>query len=79
MEVTARVTQEPNCVEAKITASGSVVVTVEREYSVEVVGETKLCVLVTDALDDEAKDDSYTDDYEELDDFADLDPDTFLD
>ncbi len=65
--------------EAKITASGSVVVTVEREYSVEVVGETKLCVLVTDALDDEAKDDSYTDDYEELDDFADLDPDTFLD
>jgi spore coat protein E len=79
MEVTARVVQEPNCVEAKVLPSGSIVVTVEREYSVEVVGETKLTVVVTDALDDEPKDDSYTDDYEELDDFADLDPDTFLD
>jgi spore coat protein E len=79
VEVTARVTQEPNCVEAKIRPGGGIVVTVEREYTVEIVGETKLCVWVCDICDDGEKDDVFTDDFEELDDFADLDPDSFLD
>ncbi|MCE3023204.1 hypothetical protein LWS74_13320 [Staphylococcus pasteuri] len=45
----------------------------------EIVGETKLCVWVCDICDDGEKDDVFTDDFEELDDFADLDPDSFLD
>jgi spore coat protein E len=79
VEVTARVTQEPNCVEAKVNPGGGIVVTVEREYAVEIIGETKLCVFVCDSCDDGEKDDLFTDEFEELDDFTDLDPDTFLD
>ncbi|QYY43974.1 Outer spore coat protein E (CotE) [Aneurinibacillus thermoaerophilus] len=79
VEVTARVTQEPNCVEAKVKPGGGIVVTVEREYAVEVIGETKLCVFVCDLCDDDDKDDIFIDEFEELDDFTDLDPDTFLD
>ncbi|BAU28798.1 outer spore coat protein E (CotE) [Aneurinibacillus soli] len=79
IEVTARVTQEPNCVEARVSSNGVIVVTVEREYAVEIVGETKLCIVICDSCGDEEKDEMYTDEFEELDDFADLDPDTFLD
>jgi spore coat protein E len=45
-EVSAESTQEPNCVEAAVTSDGSVLVRVEREYQVEMIAETKVCVVV---------------------------------
>ncbi|WP_027417860.1 outer spore coat protein CotE [Aneurinibacillus terranovensis] len=80
VEVTARVTQDPHCVEAKLTG-GKIVVTVEREYSVEVVGETKLCVVICDSCDDDYKEELYADTFDDLDEFTDLDlePDKFID
>lgn len=45
-EVMAEATQEPNCVEAGVTSDGAVLVRVEREYRVEMVAETKVCVVV---------------------------------
>lgn len=46
-EVIAESTQVPNCVEACITSSGrSVLLRVEREFEVEMIAETKVCVLV---------------------------------
>ncbi|SEB60021.1 outer spore coat protein CotE [Paenibacillus sp. GP183] len=52
-EVSAVATQEPNCVEASISSSGdSVVIRVEREYQVEMIAETKVCVKVCDHCDD---------------------------
>lgn len=77
VEVTATVTQEPNCIEAQVTGSGKIVVTVEREYTVEVLGETKLCVVVTDGCDYDYKYDSYVD-FDELTDFEDLNPGTMI-
>lgn len=46
---TARPLQEPNCLEAKISSSGNKVIAhVEREFLVEVIGETKVRVRVDD-------------------------------
>ena len=46
-EVVARVLQQPNCCEAVISPSGrKIIVHVEREFLVEVIGETKVCVAV---------------------------------
>lgn len=46
-EVDAEATQEPNCVEASVSSSGtSVIIRVEREFAVEMIAETKVCVLV---------------------------------
>ncbi|WP_195570783.1 outer spore coat protein CotE [Paenibacillus sp. 1001270B_150601_E10] len=46
-EVSAEATQEPNCVEASVTSSGtSVAIRVEREFAVEMIAETKVCVRV---------------------------------
>jgi spore coat protein E len=46
-EIIARVIQHPNCLEAVISPNGNkIVVQVEREFVVEVVGETKVCVMV---------------------------------
>ncbi|MDF2606490.1 MAG: cotE, partial [Bacillales bacterium] len=71
-EVIARVIQQPNCLEATISPSGKVVVQVEREFVVEVIGETKICVQVChDACNEEI--DCDIDD----DEFDDLDPDFF--
>lgn len=47
VEVIARATQQPNTLEATISPNGSsVVVQVEREFMVEVIGETKIHVAV---------------------------------
>ena len=47
IEVCARVLQQPNCCEAVISPNGNkIIVHVEREFLVEVIGETKVCVLV---------------------------------
>ncbi|WP_318504328.1 outer spore coat protein CotE [Bacillus sp. T3] len=72
-EVIARVLQQPNCCEAVISQSGSkIVVHVEREFLVEVIGETKVCVAVSPGKCGNHEDDWGTD----LDDeFKDLNPD----
>lgn len=45
-EVSAEATQEPNCVEANVSSGGGVTIRVEREYQVEMIAETKVCVVV---------------------------------
>lgn len=79
-EVSAAATQEPNCVEASINSRGDgVVIRVEREYKVEMIAETKVCVVVCpngcDDLDDKGIDFEDAEDG----DFEDLDPDLFDD
>ncbi|SMO56040.1 outer spore coat protein CotE [Melghirimyces algeriensis] len=80
-QVTAIATQPPNCVEATIAADGSCLVRVERELYVEMVGETKVCVMVCpgdcDDWDDKVLEG--TDTEETVDDFEDLDPDLVID
>ncbi|GIP37342.1 spore coat protein E [Paenibacillus sp. J31TS4] len=72
-EVSATSTQEPNCVEAGISADGrSVVLRVEREYAVEMTAETKVCVAVNPDGISDFNDKSYDldagdGDYEDLD------------
>ena len=77
-EVYAESTQEPNCVEATVSANGEdVVIRVEREYRVEMVAETKVCVKVCDHcddLDDKDIDFGFDDETLETDNFEDLDP-----
>ncbi|MFE5317316.1 outer spore coat protein CotE [Paenibacillus sp. NPDC056579] len=75
-EVTAFATQEPNCVEASISSRGdSVVIRVEREFKVEMIAETKVCVVVCangcGDFDDKQVDLASVDDG----DYEDLDPD----
>lgn len=74
-EVSAEATQEPNCVEASVSANGqSVKIRVEREFEAEMIAETKVCVMVCDGgcddFDDKSIDfgDSISDDFEDLDD-----------
>ncbi|MFD0587022.1 outer spore coat protein CotE [Paenibacillus sp. GCM10027627] len=76
-EVAAEVLQEPNAIEANISTNGaSVIVRVEREFAVEMVAETKVCVAVLPGgcndLDDKDLDFSLGDDDG---DYEDLDPD----
>ncbi|WP_028546691.1 outer spore coat protein CotE [Paenibacillus taiwanensis] len=74
-EVSAESTQEPNCVEATVSASGtSVAIRVEREFAVEMVAETKVCVRVSPngCLDLDDKTFDFGGDTSE---FDDLDPD----
>jgi spore coat protein E len=73
-EVYAEATQEPNCVEASVTSSGnSVAIRVEREFQVEMIAETKVCVAVCrGGCDDGDKEFDFLDgvdggDYEDLD------------
>lgn len=51
--IIAKVVQQPNCCEAVISPGGNkIVVHVEREFAVEVIGETKVCVrIVHDGCD----------------------------
>ncbi|MBA4602358.1 outer spore coat protein CotE [Thermoactinomyces mirandus] len=85
--VSAAVTQAPNCVEASIAShSDEVVVRVEKEFVVEMVGETKICVPVYPLEYAEADDKELVGSYgemqnEDLDEasFDDLDPDLIID
>lgn len=75
-EVSAVATQEPNCVEASISSLGdTVLIRVEREFKVEMIAETKVCVVVCpngcDDFDDKQVDFDSADDG----DYEDLDPD----
>jgi spore coat protein E len=56
--VEVRVVQPPNCLDATITGNGSeILVRVEKELGVEVIGKTKLCVVTCELA--EKKDDEY--------------------
>ncbi|WP_373231545.1 outer spore coat protein CotE [Cohnella sp.] len=78
-EVAADATQEPNCVEATISANGSsVLIRVEREFAVEMVAETKVYVVVDpNGSDDDGKDVDFG--LEDDGDFEDLDSDLLED
>ncbi len=74
-EVVAESTQAPHCVEANIAMNGKhVVVRVEREFEVQMIAETKVCILVCQGNCNEEDDkyvnydDNHASDYEELDD-----------
>lgn len=75
-EVSAVATQEPNCLEANVTSGGAVIVRVEREYLVEMIAETKVCVVVCPGgcEEDGAKDFDFSLNVD-ADEFEDLDPD----
>lgn len=77
-EVLCQCTQQPSTVEATVSKSGDkVIVKVEKEFAVEVIGETKLNVVVTENVDEEKDFD-----FEAFDDtveFDDLDPDDLVD
>ncbi|MCF6093134.1 outer spore coat protein CotE [Microaerobacter geothermalis] len=80
VEVNASATQAPNCVEASISSNGSALVKVEREFLVEVIGETKVCVVVSPhgCSDDDKEFDLSNDDFE-TGDYTELDPDVIID
>jgi spore coat protein E len=64
-EVHLRVLQSPNCLDATITGNGSeILVRVEKELGVEVLGRTKLCVVTFDLAD--KKVDDYGEEDEDL-------------
>ncbi|MFD1707671.1 outer spore coat protein CotE [Siminovitchia sediminis] len=70
--VTARALQQPNCVEAEVSKKGNkIVVKVEREFLVEVIGETKVCVAIyhdkCSCDDDEWEDELDDKEFEEID------------
>ncbi|MDQ0270138.1 outer spore coat protein CotE [Cytobacillus purgationiresistens] len=74
IEVIARVLQQPNCCEATISKNGNkIIVNVEREFLVEVIGETKICVAVHDPCDCE-DDEEWSLDVDD-EEFEDLNPD----
>ncbi|MNW24176.1 Spore coat protein E [compost metagenome] len=69
VEVSADATQEPSCVEATVSSAGnSVVIRVEREFTVELIAETKVVVRVYDTADEEDKDYEFLSDEGELED-----------
>ncbi|MBE3596167.1 MAG: outer spore coat protein CotE [Hydrogenibacillus sp.] len=55
-EVRTRATEAPNAIEAKVQGGGARVV-VEKAFSTEIIGETKLCVYVAPKCDDDDFDD----------------------
>jgi spore coat protein E len=74
-DVIARVLQQPNCIEAVISNNGdSIVVHVEREFIVEVIGETKVCVMVYPEKREQDNDDDWVLGVED-EDFDDINPD----
>ena len=81
VEVSALATQPPNCIEATIAENANIVlVRVEREMSVEVIGETKLTVAVMESDSFDEKDFVMEDlAAQEAGDFEELDPDLVID
>lgn len=81
VEVSALAAQPPNCIEATISENSNlVIVRVEREFLVEVLGETKLTVAVseTDLFNDKDLElEEFSD--QEAGDYEDLDPELVID
>ncbi|MFB6466722.1 outer spore coat protein CotE [Cytobacillus sp. Hz8] len=77
-EVVARVLQQPNCVEAVISPNGNkIIIHVEREFLVEVIGETKVCVKIYPG-ECEDNDEDWGFDQVEDEEFEELSPDFLL-
>src|SRR5690625_631688 len=74
-EVIAKVVQQPNCLECKIVKKGhKIEVEIEREFLVQVIGETKIWVKVDPAGHHHDHDDDW--DFEVTEDeLSDVDPD----
>lgn len=71
-EVIAQVLQQPNCTDASISPNGNkIIVNAEREMQVEIIGETKVVVILADDGDDDDDWDLDVDDEE----FEELNPD----
>lgn len=51
LEIYATAVEQPKCIKAEI-KDGLVVVRVEKEYAVEVIGETKVCVVVSNSCEE---------------------------
>ncbi|MTH51801.1 outer spore coat protein CotE [Bacillus mangrovi] len=68
-EVCAKVLQQPNCLEVTISPNGNkIIVQAEREVMAEVIGETKVCVLVHtgDTNDEDEWEEDLEDEFEDL-------------
>lgn len=64
-EVKVRVLQNPNCLDATVTGNGSeILVRVEKEIGVEVIGKTKLTVVTAEMA--EKKEEDFLDDEDDL-------------
>ncbi|OEF96014.1 outer spore coat protein CotE [Desulfuribacillus alkaliarsenatis] len=78
MDVITIVKQQPNCLEAKVNEEGdSIRVKVEKEYYVELVGETKIAVLVVEPDEKDFDDSDFIDD--EIEEDNQLDTDILID
>lgn len=71
IEILARAIEQPKCIRAEISGASTVTVLVEKEFAVELIGETKLCVVVCDDCGDKV----FSDDFGDVDDFDDFDED----
>lgn len=72
MQVSIKVLQQPNCLDATIVDGGNeILVRVEKELSVEVMGKTKLFVLVCDPPSDKEDEEPLEDDIFEDEEFED--------
>lgn len=68
LEIIARVIQHPHCLEAVISADGcKIMVDIEREFVVEAIGETKVCVAVNPNGCEDDWDCGYDDELDDLD------------
>jgi len=77
LEIVARAVEQPKCVKAELNG-GTVTVKCESEFAVEIIGETKVCVVVCNSCDD--KDYSLLGDFEEnSDEFDDFDSASMFD
>jgi len=81
LEVTASATEAPTCTNAKVSIDGnSVVVEVEKEFNVEVVGETKVCVVISpNSYEDDDKGLFLEDEDIDSEETEDLDPSFIID
>ncbi|KZM55672.1 spore coat protein [Geobacillus stearothermophilus] len=77
-DVIVRVIQQPNCLECTISPNGNkIVVEVEREFVAEVIGETKVCVVINPEGCG-GDDDDFCDDEDLDEELEDLSPDLLL-
>ncbi|MFD1066298.1 outer spore coat protein CotE [Oceanobacillus locisalsi] len=76
-DIIAKVLQQPNCLECMIADKGkSISVDIEREFVVQIIGETKICVKVKPNWHSDDEEDDFIWDYEMTDDEAeDIKPD----
>lgn len=76
-DVLAKVAQQPNCLECKISKSGDkIIVEIEREFVVQVIGETRIIVKVDPTRDKFDDDDEESWDFELTDEeLSDVNPD----